>query len=77
MGKFSKPKKYIWIMLTLILVFSALSPADLNANICEYALAQCFGDATILDWLSRAVVGQIFYCLNGYDFCKKYIEKFI
>lgn len=77
MKKLSTPKKHVLVIISLILLFWASWPADLDANICEYALARCFGDASLLDWLSTAVLGQILYCLNGYDFCKKFVEKFI
>jgi hypothetical protein len=77
MRKFITQKKQFLVILSLILVFSALAPVDLDAHICEYALIQCFGDANILDWLSKAIVGQLIYCLNGYDFCTEFIENFI
>lgn len=77
MRKYWGSKKNLWIVISLILLFSTLWPADLDANICEYALARCFGDTTLLEWLSTAVLGQILYCLNGYDFCKRFMEDFI
>jgi hypothetical protein len=77
MRKVFMQKKHLLVIISLILVFSALSPVELDAGICEYAVARCFGDASVLDWVSSAIVGQIIYCLNGYDFCKEFVENFI
>ncbi|MBE0461359.1 MAG: hypothetical protein IBX60_06980 [Candidatus Aminicenantes bacterium] len=79
MKKFRIKGKYFFFIISFVLLFSFISHVDLsaNANMCEYALIQCFGDASIWDWITKAIVGQILYCLNGYGFCKEYVEPFI
>lgn len=78
MRKFKSISKCLVLFFFLVILFSIVLPVDLSANdVCEYALIHCIGGADLGEWLSRAIVGQILYCLNGYDFCKTYYEPYL
>lgn len=77
MRKLLIQRKNLLVILCVILVLTPMSSGDQNSHICEYAIAQCFGEASLWDWVSQAVLGHILYCLNGYGFCKEFVEAFI
>lgn len=67
--------KHFLLAFCLVSLLSIITPASVNAGICEYALLHCLGDAGAM--LSKAIVGQVIYCLNGYSFCLDYIAPFL
>ncbi|MDW7760033.1 MAG: hypothetical protein SCM96_05275 [Acidobacteriota bacterium] len=73
----NKAKGIILCVAVVLVSFVAAPHGNADVSVCEWALVRCFGKTNIMEWLSRAILGQILYCLNGYDFCKTFVEPFI
>lgn len=54
----------------LFLLMLAFIPVVSEAITCEEALWKCLNDP-----VNGILLGGAVYCMNGYIFCKKYIEK--
>lgn len=54
----------------LFLLTLTFFPVISEAITCEEALWKCLNDP-----VNGLIIGGAVYCLNGYVFCKKYIEK--
>lgn len=67
-----------WILAGLVLL-SALAPAaeEIDESICREAFQHCLGDLVkgLLGWWD-ALTG-LAYCLNGREFCLKYVIYFL
>ena len=55
------------IFIVLLAVLLGLSPMEIKAGNCEKAFLNCVYDPFL------NIIASVF-CLNGYVFCKKYIE---
>ncbi|MFC2157906.1 hypothetical protein ACFLT9_08730 [Acidobacteriota bacterium] len=55
------------ILIILMAVLLGLSPMEIQAGGCEKAFVNCVYDPFM------NIIASVF-CLNGYIFCKKYIE---
>ncbi len=61
----------ILILLLLSGLVLGLRAEDGSSNVCERAFSDCIDDPMISSW---AVYGTL-YCLVGFGFCKKYIDR--
>ncbi|MCP2604763.1 hypothetical protein NLC29_01230 [Candidatus Aminicenantes bacterium AH-873-B07] len=63
-------------LIIFVMIFSFISSSRLEAGgDCEAALLECLTD--IGGWISKLIVLHLAYCLNGYEFCKKYYEPYL
>jgi hypothetical protein len=63
-----KTVRILLLALVSVLVLS-LGAQFLEAGVCEGAFLACIDDPINSTWYGGAV-----YCINGYLFCKKYID---
>jgi hypothetical protein len=68
-----------WV-LAAVCVFSAVAPAlgeEVNETICQEAFLNCLNDLAsgALGWWNVLLGAS--YCLNGREFCRKYVEIFL
>ena len=61
--------------MALLLVFSVISIYSQEEIACEIALGKCMFDAGKMLINIALFTNYTAYCLAGYIFCKKYIEK--
>jgi len=66
------------MIMILVGLGITLVPTEVQAgaDICLLGAAQCLGDASIVDWATKMIVGHLLYCINGYDFCRQYIMPY-
>jgi len=63
-----KTVRILLLALVSVLVLS-IGAQFLEASVCERAFRACIDDPINSTWYGGAV-----YCINGYFFCKKYID---
>ncbi len=63
------------LILIILAIFLSANVSSLQAGRCEKALSSCLLDSlSSLPFFTRVYL-DIGYCLNGWVFCTKYIEK--
>jgi hypothetical protein len=70
--KINKVKRSIKTLAVglIFLMMLAISSVLTEATTCEEAFWKCANDP-----VNGVIFGGAVYCVNGYIFCKKYIEK--
>jgi len=68
-------KKTTAVIILLLIFLPGLVPGlwaeDESSNVCERAFNDCINDPMISSWSAYGTL----YCLVGYGFCKKYIDR--
>jgi hypothetical protein len=70
-----------WVLcLALACMLAApLWPAEAEAGLCKSVLTKCMGEAIVSGVLSGGTAFMYYatFCLVGYDFCQKYVERYV
>lgn len=70
-----KQMKKAAIILIALTIIVSLNIAPLEAGGCERAFSNCMLEAAVyMPFFSRGYIDMA-YCLNGWIFCRKYIEN--
>jgi hypothetical protein len=64
-----KNKKNTIFIMALLVTFLSLCAVGLDAGVCEGGLSKCVWENSFGGYLGTG------YCLIGYFFCKKYVDK--
>ncbi len=70
-----KHMKKASLILIILTIFLSANASSLEAGRCEKALSICLLDSLRFIPFFTRVYLDIAYCLNGWVFCTKYIEK--
>jgi hypothetical protein len=75
-------RRSLAMVLTVVLAWLIAAPVfasdeETEANFCVAALKKCIAEAIISGLLSWGATIVLFaaFCLVGYDFCVKYVDK--
>jgi hypothetical protein len=70
-----KRMKKASLILIILTIFLSANVSSLEAGRCEKALSNCLLDSLwSIPYFARVYL-DIAYCLNGWVFCSKYLEK--
>ncbi len=70
-----KRMKKASLILIILTIFLSANVSSLEAGRCEKALSNCLLDSLLsIPYFTRVYL-DIAYCLNGWVFCSKYLEK--
>ena len=70
-----KHMKKASLILIILTIFLSANVSSLEAGRCEKALLRCLFDSLRSIPFFTRVYQHIGYCLNGWVFCGKYLEK--
>jgi uncharacterized membrane protein YqaE (UPF0057 family) len=70
-----KHMKKASLILIIFTIFLSVNVSSLEAGACEKALVNCLFDSLGSIPFFTRVYTDIAYCLNGWVFCQKYVEK--
>ncbi len=63
------------LILIFFAIFLSLNVIPIEAGRCEKAVANCLLDAMLSIPFFARVYTDIAYCVNGWIFCRKYLEN--
>ena len=74
-SQIQKHMKKASLILIIFTIFLSANVSPLEAGRCERALSNCLLDAILsIPFFSRVYL-DIAFCLNGWIFCRKYLEN--
>lgn len=73
--KQSRKASLLIILFTVLLVLSGFTQEEKEGRSCEKALERCLDDGEKLVSNSALFSNYLAYCMVGYVFCVKYLEK--
>ncbi len=74
-SQIQKHMKKASLILIILTIFLSANASSLEAGRCEKALSYCLLDSLLsLPFFTRVYL-NIGYCLTGWVFCGKYLEK--
>lgn len=74
-SQIQKHMKKASLILIILTIFLSVNVSSLEAGRCEKALLNCLLDSLWSIPHFTRVYRNIAYCLNGWVFCGKYLEK--
>jgi uncharacterized membrane protein YqaE (UPF0057 family) len=74
-SQIKKHMKKASLILIILTIFLSVNVSSLEAGRCEKALLNCLLDSLWSIPHFTRVYRNIAYCLNGWVFCGKYLEK--
>ena len=74
-SQIQKHMKKASLILIILTIFLSVNVSSLEAGRCEKALLNCLLDSLWSIPFFTRVYLDIAYCLNGWIFCGKYLEK--
>jgi len=63
------------LILIIFTIFLSTNVSPMEAGSCEKALANCLLDSLMHIPFFARVYSDMAYCLNGWIFCRKYLEN--
>ena len=70
-----KHMKKASLILIIFTIFLSVNVSPMEAGRCEKALSDCLLDSILFIPFFSRVYLDIAFCLNGWIFCRKYLEN--
>jgi hypothetical protein len=74
-SQIQKHMKKASLILIIFTIFFSVNVSPMDAGRCEKALSNCLFDAILNIPFFARVYTDIAYCVNGWIFCRKYLEN--